>query len=676
MPYYFRPWRSRWRRRRLWRRRFRAPFRRRRFWRRRQYRVRRKKKLSKIHIQQWQPSTIRKLTVRGQYPLFAGTTDRIANNNTEYIDEISPHDYPGGGLYSATVFTLQGLFELHQKGRNWWTKSNCNLPLIRYLGCDLKLYNASSCDYVCVAINCGELKITEKMFQSSQPSVLMLNKKKKVLLCKNYKYKKRPYKKWHIKPPALLMNKWYFQKELANYPLLMLISSALSLDRYYMSSSAVSESIGFTSLNTDFFKLHNWKNTGITMYKPQTEYFLLAAPHVTDTYDTVPVKDLILLANSTEHTLGMSISHASTTEITKSNWTQILNTYTSKKTYWGNIFHETYLSQENENLLCIIHVPQTSTIVNELEKYDPTQSVKQQPQKTAIQALTKPLTIHCRYSPEPDMGHNATFVTLLQGDNTPWHEPSDEHYITQGLPLWMLLWGWHDYLRKSGRPQRVDTDYVQAIVSDYILPKDLTYYVPLDTFFLHGRSPYSDHIKPYDQQNWFPKLNFQLQSISTICQTGPGTVKLPPKISAEAHITYNFRFKVGGCPPDMDEVCNPKNQPQYPQPSNQLSSILLQNPETPLQYYINAFDQRRDLLTQRAAKRIKKDEKFKDTILKPAGKTLLSIHIPSPETTSEENTSEEEENEEETQHLIHRHRRKQRKLQHGILKLLQLIQDT
>lgn len=103
------------------------------------------------------------------------------------MDEIAPHEYPGGGLYSATVFTLQGLYDLHLKGRNWWTTSNCNLPLIRYLGCDMRLYYATNVDYVSVYVNCGELKITEKMFQSCQPTVLMLNKKKKVLQCKDYK---------------------------------------------------------------------------------------------------------------------------------------------------------------------------------------------------------------------------------------------------------------------------------------------------------------------------------------------------------------------------------------------------------------------------------------------------------------------------------------------------------
>nr|UGV36045.1 MAG: ORF1 [TTV-like mini virus] len=676
MPYYWRQWR---RPRRFWRRRTRKTFRTR-YWRtRRRYRRRpvRKRKLKKITIKQWQPQTIRKLTVRGQYPLFAGCTERIANNNTEYIDEIAPEKFPGGGLYSITVFTLQGLYELHLKGRNWWTKSNCNLPLIRYHGCTIKLYNSTNADYVSVAVNCGELKANEKMFQSCQPSVLLLNRKKKVLLCKDYKRKRRPYKIWRIPPPALLYNKWYFQKELANYPLLMLLSSAASLDRYYMSASAISETEGFISLNTDFFKLHNWKNTGLVMYKPQDELYLLTTGSPIHTCANTMVKDMILAANTTEHTLGKTFSQTSTTTITSSNWDQIIQNYLSKKPNWANPFHETIFSQETPDNVCILKVPATSSILDTLKQLKPDKTCYANEQGGKIIPCTTPFTIACRYNPQADMGHNTTFLANITTDKTPWHEPSDEHLITQGFPLWLLLWGWHDYIRKAEPTIRMDTERVQVIVSDYISPKNMTYYLPLDWFFLHGRSPYSDqnHIKPFDQQNWQPKVNFQLQSISRICNTGPATIKLPEMVSCEGHITYKFHFKVGGCPPDMDEVCNPKLQPQYPQPGNLISSILLQNPEQPLQYYINAFDQRRDTLTLRAAKRIKQDTNFKETFSKPTGQTLLDIRPPSPETTSETDSSEEEKSEEETQQLIHQHRRKQRKLQRGILRLLKLTQN-
>lgn len=669
MPYWWRPYRRRWRR--TWRRRPRKAFRRRYFWRRRQYRVRRpKRKLKKITLKQWQPTTIKKLTIRGQYPLFSGTTERIGNNNTTYIDTIVPQDYPGGGLFSMTVFTLAGLYELHQKARNWWTKSNCNLPLIRYQGCTIKIYASPTVDSVTVYVNCGELKATEKMYQSCQPSILMLNRNKKVLQARNFKNKKRPYRKFFIKPPALLLNKWYFQKEIAQYPLCMIISSAMSLDRYYLAASSISETMGFTSLNTKFFKLHNFKRKSVTPYTPDGEFYIFTAPPHAN-WRTTKVKDLMLLGNTLDFDTGIKFSEI--TGYTDGSWNTVVSDYLKKKTNWGNPFTPIYFGAEEDQMICLLNVPATSSILNTLQQKQPNQNAENQ----GFIAPTKPFTIHCRYNPQADMGHNATFVTNLETDNAPWHTPGDTHLYTAGLPLWSLLFGWHDYLKKSGTPQRLETDYIQVIVSDYISPTDYDYYVPLDWFFLNGRSPYAEekHIKPYDQINWHPKINCQVQSIAHILQSGPATVKLPSMISCESHITYKFHFKVGGCPPAMDEVCDPQRQPQYPQPGNLLSSILLQNPETPIQYYLQSFDQRRDMLTLRAAKRLKKDEEFKETVFKSPGTTLLDFQPTSPQTTSEENSSSEEESEKTPELQLQRHRRKQRKLQRGILQLLKLAQS-
>lgn len=595
-----------------------------------------------------------------------GTSERIANDYTAYIDEIAPKDVPGGGLYSITVFTLEGLYELHQKARNWWTYSNCDLPLIRYQGCTIKLYYANSCDYITTIVNCGELKANLEMFHSTQPSVLYLNRKKKVLLCKNYNRKRKPYKKWFVHPPALLENKWYFQKDLAKYPLLMIISAAASFDRYYQCSTCISETVGFQSLNTDFFVIHSWKYPSTTPYKPNSEFYMFGIGGTT-TFDSATPKQLILLGAPSDYNKGTMIGTQDT------DWNNAVTKYMAKATNWGNPFHPDWLHADSqEGLICLLKVEATEHLTDKLKQLTPTTPLKNQ----GFIEPTKPFTVHCRYNPQADMGHNAIFVTRITGDNTPWHKPNDEHLITQGLPLWILNWGWFDYLRKTGTPQRLDTDYIWVIVSDYIQPKELSYYVPIDQYFLNGKSPYSDHIKPYDLQNWHPKINCQLQAAAHICNAGPLTVKLQKDISVEAHLSYKFHFKLGGCPPAMDKVCEPARQPTYPQPGNLLSSIILQNPQTPVEYYLSSFDQRRDLLTHKAAKRLKKDSDFTEPFLKPAGKSLLDVQTTSPQTTSSEDSSTEEESEEETQQQLHRHKRKHRKLQRGILKLLNLLQHS
>ncbi len=54
----------------------------------------------------------------------------------------------------------------------------------------------------------------------------------------------------------------------------MLISSATSLDRYYIPASSISSTLGFISLNTAVFEYNDFKVTRTEPYKPNDTYWL------------------------------------------------------------------------------------------------------------------------------------------------------------------------------------------------------------------------------------------------------------------------------------------------------------------------------------------------------------------------------------------------------------------
>nr|UGV34717.1 MAG: ORF1 [TTV-like mini virus] len=668
MPYY---WRRRyWRpRRRFWRRRARKTFRRR-YWRRRRTVRKFRKKLHKITVKEWQPKTINKLKVTGFYPLFEGTKERLGNNNTMYIDSIAPHLIPSGGCFSINVFTLKALYELHLKARNWWTKSNCRLPLIKYLGCKLNLYRSSNADYVFVYANCGDMKANEQMFQSTQPSVLLLNKNKRIVTCDPNNCKRKPYKTVKIRPPAMFQNKWYFQSDLANIPLLLTITSACSLQRYYIPSTAISSTIGFWSLNTKFIKYHQFKQPSATTgYRPNDEWSLYSVGGIHTSWESASFKNLIYLANTKDYTLGKYIDEIPN----NSNFTNKVDKYFQSLANWGNPFAPQYLKQDSE----AFPVLGTKKTLDEVKNLAKQENGGKLLKDNGFILLNQELLTHCRYNPQADQSHNAAYLAQIVNDNTQWHEPTETTLITKGLPLWLLLQGYLDYHLKSQQPQRPTTDYCLVLVSDHISPT-LDSYVPLDNDVVEGRSPYETDEgfkRDADKLNWHPKCNFQLRTINNILSTGPGTVKLPDRISCEAKCKYTFYFKLGGCPPPMDDVCDPQKQPKYPTPNNILSTTLLQDPATPPQYFLNCFDQRRGMLTKKAAKRIKTDFETKELIFPPTGTTSMDIQIPSPETTSTEDSSEEEKDPQTLQFSLKRQRRKQRKLRNRILELLNLAQE-
>nr|UGV42573.1 MAG: ORF1 [TTV-like mini virus] len=666
MPYYWRKWR--WRRpRRFWRRRARKTFRRR-YWRTR-YRYRRqsvrKRKLKKLHINQWQPTTIRKLKITGQVPLFETTSERLGNNMTQWLESQAPEHYPGGGSFSMHVFTLAGLYGLHLKARNWWTTSNCKLPLIRYTGARIKLYRATNCDYVTTYTTCGGLKADLDLYQSTQPSILSLNKKKRIVTCNKNQPHKKPYKTIHIKPPPLWTNKWYFQKEIAKLPLLLLLTSSASYGRYYTSSQAISNTMGFISLNTDTFQMHNFKRPpGTTGYRPNEHQMLFTLVRGIQ-LENAQYKHLIYLGDTREMKVGTAIEQITGNE----SWDQKVEAWASKSQYWGNPFYpQTF---QNDYYKMLITNQTWETIKQKAKQSNGSTKLGTDFTEKDIQN-----TWNCRYNPEADHSNNAIFLSQIDNDDTPWHKPNEERLICQGLPLWLMLHGFLDYHAKTVDVQRLMTDWVLCIVSDAIIPKK-NYYVPLDFWFLNGRSPYhpeGEQPTVYDRQNWHPKCNFQVSTISKIVGTGPATVKLPDNISCEAHCGYTFYFKLGGCPPPMDDVCDPVKQPDFPTPGNILPSTLLQDPETPIQYYLQSFDQRRGFITTTAAKRLKTDWDIKEPLFAPTGSSSLDFPRQE-ETSSDEETQTEEKDPQTLQLQLQHQRRKQRRLQQRILELLSVTQS-
>nr|UGV35337.1 MAG: ORF1 [TTV-like mini virus] len=660
MPYY--PWwrrryprrRFRWFRRRRTGRFIRPNYRRRR-WVRKRYR---KRKLSKITVKTWQPTYIKKAHVKGFYPAFLTNHYRVSHNLTQYIDATAPEHWPGGGGFAITQFTLAGLYELFLKAQNVWTKSNCNYPLIRYYGCRIKFYKAENFDYVAQIHRCTPLKSTDLLYMSTQPSIAMLNKHSILIPCKKYNRNKKNYKSVFVKPPTQMSTNWYFQKDLTNTPLLVITTTAASFDRYYLSSAGSSTTIGLTSLNTKSFTQHDFQEPGTQGYQPQPTQWLYGTLNGEDDPNNEPVKNLVYLGDANNYKTGVPITNS-----------EGLNKLpTNGNAMWGNPFHPHYLSGEgslyitNKNL---------TEVKNKFQTDIQTVRVKNSEYFTP---KTTPNLVKCRYNPLQDKGvGNKIYLVSNQADHTQWQPPNNPLLMRENLPLWALCWGWMDWQKKQAQASQPDINYLTVIQSKFITPY-LPFYVFLDQNFLDGNSPFmtGDHGRTdSDNKHWYPKNTFQIMSLNEIASCGPGVIKLQQTQSAEAHYEYNFFFKMGGCQAPMETVCDPKDQPIYPIPNTKQTTPSLQSPDTPIQTYLWDFDQRRDQITERAAKRIKKDWDSEQTVLQIAGKSSMELPAPHQETSPSETSDSEEEKETPIHKQLRLLRRKQKHLRRRILQLLE-----
>lgn len=661
MPYYWR--RRNYNQRRNWIRRWRprGPFR----WRRRRWRRRRKvkKKLSKIKIEQYQPPTIRRCSIKGLHPLFICNKETISKNFRQWEFSIIPEHWPGGGGFSITKYSLEGLFEQHELDRNWWTKSNMQLPLIRYLYATFKFYRSRDVDYVVNVYTCQPMLATAALYTSCQPSMMMMHYNSIFVPSKITNPKGKNYRKIRVRPPEQLESKWYFSKDLCKQGLVLITCSACSFDNYYISTQAESNNISFNSLNTNFFKMRNFQQPPSTGYSPYIHGTIDKRLWSTTTVVTNPtsltMSDLTYLGETKVDQPGKQIR-----DVNGTNW---WDTYFGDWKNWGNIF-------SHENLTISNHILVSTKPLSQLK-----QTYANNKQKTLeagdFTVLTDPLYIRCRYNPERDTGKDTTaYILSTIRDQQGWDPPGKTEFIIEGYPVWLLLFGWLDWQRQLAEATNLNRSYVLVIDSPYITP-ELPYYVVLDDEFIEGHSLYIPHDTTKtqtdtDRNNWFPCVLYQTRTVEKIVSSGPGTVKFNGKKSLEAKVGYNFRFKFGGCPPKTDKITDPCEQPFYPVPRDEHNVYSLQNPNTPPETFLYQFDFKRDLLTEPAAKRIKRDYQTSTSLFSTTGSMQLEAALP--ETTQTPQTSEEEteENEEALLQQLRHQRNKRKQLQRRLLQLM------
>lgn len=569
----------------------------------------------------------------------------------QWLDSVAPHDFPGGGGFSIMQFTLQALYEDFIKARNWWTRSNCMLPLIRYRGVTLKFYRAERFDYIVHIHRCYPLKATDELYMSTQPGIMGLTKRAIHVPCRQNSANKKPYKRVRVKPPTQMQTGWHFQKDIATFPLLILTASSTSLDRYYLSSNSISTTIGFTCLNTKLFQLHDWQGYPTTGYHPNNTMYFWG----TTTGDPNPqLKDLIYLGGTSKYEEGTTVEGH-------------YENYATTPGYWGNIFHPEYLTKTN-------YVFKTTKPVNEIVRYiKNAHETSKLNEYKEMSLLNEPLLVECRYNPFNDKSTgNKTYIVSNLSDHTQWQPPADKPAVLrENMPLWLTIWGYLDFIRKANIVSQPDINYILVLQSQFITstPK-LEFYVPIDPNFTSApaHSPYQQHLNASDTLHFYPKITFQIQTANLIGTTGPGTVKLQNNQSCEAHFEYMFHFKLGGCPAPMDKLCDPTEQPKYPIPNYKQQTPSLQSPTEAIQTFLYNFDERRGLLTKKATQRITKDYGTEKDLIQITG-NAMDLPAPYQGPPSEDETSSEEEEAETTFKLL-KLRYKQQQLRRRILHLI------
>nr|UHK04305.1 MAG: ORF1 [Torque teno midi virus] len=641
MPFWWnrrrKPWytRFKYKRRTYRRRRKRFPRRRRRrrlTRRRRRRRTKVKKKKPFLKLLQWQPDSIRKCKIKAVNTLLLGTNGMQHRNYTTDQNEWTFPKNPGGGGFSTTVFSLQYLYELYTLKKCIWTKPNINYDLCRYTGCKFTFFRHPWWDFIITTQLMYPMSLSFPDYIECQPLRMLLQQRKIVVLSLKHK----PNSKIHItkkfRPPKQMVNKWFFQDMFANKPLLLLKAAVCDLLQPELGPSGGNKLITLNCINIHKVYMEgNWGTVSQIGYMPVA----------TMTDKQVKVKQK---SSSSETTINIGSTNHNVNYLTGWFQKQILQAYEIKH---------------------------------------------------ASMSTFEPPTYSVRYNPAIDTGKdNMVYLCSIHTSN---YKPptTDKVLYASNQPLWMLLFGFVDYIAQIKKPAETMPIYYLLLSSPYIEPQPDGLYpkthLIIDQSFINGQGPFNTTTPNRFLNNWYPTLFYQQESISNIVKCGPFIPKPDPtKANWELHYKCTFYFKWGGSIHQDTQITNPTDKKDYPVPDSFQSALQVVDPQTQIpETMLHAWDFRRDYITKTALKRM--SEHFEtesilstDSDSKPPAKrckpSACTPHLQDQETKTqtcllslfEENTCQEQEEETETslKQLIHQQQQQQQTIK---LKLLQLI---
>lgn len=582
---------------------------------------------------------------------------RYDHNWTMYENSYAPAHLPNGGGFSVIKFTLQNLFDMHEYVRNYWSQTNTNLPLVRYTGCKIKLYQSNNLDYIVKTQTAFPMTSGPLTYPSTQPSIMLQTKHSHIIPSKQTEKRKRPFKTIRLKPPSQLRNQWYFQKELANTPLCILYTSATSLDNFYTNPRAINSTITIKTLNTKLIRNRQWNKNPANGYIAKTEGTLSTYLYAsrTNNPDNPKYGEIIALADTTKFTEGKCFNDTHRKDY--STWK------TNTKQDWGNPFYPSFTSNDGTYTLY-------QSTVDPKTLFNSSNSATEN--ATHLTRLLDGIILETRYNINRDNGQdNIIYFRSNQNAEEGWAPPTEETKKLVGLPLWLGLWGFVDFQKKLGTTIGIDTQQVLTIQTRHTQPiREIL--VPIDNAFTEGKSPYEEDANPWDRDKWYPQTQYQEETLTNIVNVGPGCPKMSDKLG-EVHALYEFYFKFGGNPAPMATIENPEHQLQYPLPGTFIQTSSLQNPTQPIEYYLQNFDERRETLTRTATERISTDWETKRPFIDYAGLTM------DPEGYQEfqplkTQTTTEEESEEALLHQLLQQRQQQQLIKQRILQLMDKYQ--
>nr|UGV45119.1 MAG: ORF1 [Torque teno virus] len=633
------------------RRRVRRWRRRRRGWARRIYLRKRKrlKKRKKIILTQWNPAVVKKCVVRGYMPLLicgSGSTGTTHRNYGSHIADNSKIDSFGGG-FSTLNFNMSYLYDEYVKHRNTWSRSNVDLELVRYKGCQFKIYRHPSCDFFVRYNRKPPFTDSQITVPSLHPANLINSRKRIILQSFKTKPKGRICKKVKIRPPTLFNDKWYFQKDFCKVPLVQIGASIGNLRFPFCRPQTDNPCITFQVLSGFYNSILGIQNPHVDkayeylMTTIERHYQDIHKKGTLGNYTDKGRMGVVFNTFKTEEHIKDPGIVPSTSESAPTNANKYYvskpYTYETVTSLWGDYVYKPNILtafKENANKYWNSRKGTQFTASKFLNHktglYSPIFLSRQRLSPDFPGFYTEVI-----YNPQNDKGiGNKIWIDTCVKNDSYWRPNIAGSVPIEDMPLWMALCGYTDYCAKRVNYPGIIKEYRLTIICPYTDPPltDPTNadagFIPYDYNFGDGKMPDGEGYIPIAYRfNWYPCIFHQRNVINDIVQSGPFAYGGEEK-SAVLTCKYKFTFLFGGNPISQQTIKDPCQQPEWqiPGTGGQPPRLQIENPMLLDEgYYFRAWDIRRGIFGPKAIKRMSTKQITSEFFTGPPKKSKLEV---------------------------------------------------
>nr|UGV42860.1 MAG: ORF1 [Torque teno virus] len=562
-------WRPRRRRRRRPARRFRARRRVRRRggrWRRRYRKWRRGRRRrthrKKIVIKQWQPNFIRRCYIIGYLPLiFCGENTTAQNYATHSDDMISKGPY-GGGM-TTTKFSLRILYDEFTRFMNFWTVSNEDLDLCRYVGCKLIFFKHPTVDFI-VQINTQPPFLDTHLTAASiHPGIMMLSKRHILIPS----LKTRPSRKHRVVvrvgAPRLFQDKWYPQSDLCDTVLLSIFATACDLQYPFGSPLTDNPCVNFQILGPQYKKHLSISSTMDTVNKNHYEDNLFNQVALYNTFQTIAqLKETGQTANVTAN--WNAVQNITPLNSEGSNATESRDTWYKGNTYNHKIKELAEITRKRFKAATQAALPNYPTIMT-TDLYEYHSGIYSSIFLSAGRSYFETTGAYSDiiYNPFTDKGTgNIIWIDYLTKEDTIFVKNKSKCEITD-MPLWAACTGYTEFCAKYTGDSAIIYNARVLIRCPYTEPMLIDHsdpnkgFVPYSFNFGNGKMPGGSSNVPIRMRaKWYVNMFHQKEVLEALVQSGPFGYKGDIK-SAVLSMKYRFHWKWGGNPISKQVVRNP-----------------------------------------------------------------------------------------------------------------------